>query len=58
MQFAVVRATVDDNRYRYSNAGQADILPPPYPVVYNIKSAKAYVDKLPWEAGAVGINMR
>ena len=57
-EFAVVRATVDDNRYRYSNAGQPDILPPPYPVVYNIKSAKAYVDKLPWEAGAVGINMQ
>jgi len=55
--YAVVTATVDDNRYRYSNAGQADILPPPYPVVYNITSAKAYVDKLPWEAGAVGINM-
>ena len=52
-----VTATVDDNRYRYSNAGQADILPPPYPVVYNIKSAKAYVDKLPWEAGAVGIDL-
>ena len=50
-----VSATVDDNRYRYSNAGQGDILPPPYPVVYNIKSAMAYVDKLPWEAGAVGI---
>ena len=50
-----VSATVDDNRYRYSNAGQGDILPPPYPVVYNIKSARAYVDKLPWEAGAVAI---
>jgi hypothetical protein len=50
-----VTATVDDNRYRYSNAGQADILPPPYPVVYNVKSAMAYIDKLPWEAGAVGI---
>lgn len=52
-----VTATVDDNRYRYSNAGQADILPPPYPVVYNIQSAKVYVDKLPWEAGAVGVDM-
>jgi carboxypeptidase T len=52
---ATVTATVDDNRYRYSNAGQGDILPPPYPVVYNIKSAMAYVDKLPWEAGAVGV---
>ena len=52
---ASVTATVDDNRYRYSNAGQGDILPPPYPVVYNIKSAMAYVDKLPWEAGAVGV---
>lgn len=50
-----VSATVDDNRYRYSNAGQATIKPPPYPVVYNIKSAMAYVDKLPWEAGAVGV---
>jgi hypothetical protein len=52
-----VTATVDDNRYRYSNAGQADILPPPYPVVYNIAEAKVYVDKLPWEAGAVGVPM-
>ena len=52
-----VTATVDDNRYRYSNAGQPDILPPPYPVVYNIKSAKVYVDKLPWEDGAVGTAM-
>jgi carboxypeptidase T len=52
-----VTATVDDNRYRYSNAGQADILPPPYPVVYNVKSALAYVDKLPWETGAVGVPM-
>ena len=52
-----VTATVDDNRYRYSNAGQPNILPPPYPVVYNIKSAKVYVDKLPWEAGAVGVPM-
>ena len=50
-----VSATVDDNRYRYSNAGQANILPPPYPVVYNIQSARAYVDKLPWETGAVAI---
>ncbi|HEY9239926.1 MAG TPA: M14 family zinc carboxypeptidase, partial [Burkholderiaceae bacterium] len=50
-----VTATVDDNRYRYSNAGQATILPPPYPVVYNVKSAMAYIDKLPWEAGAVGV---
>jgi len=49
-----VSATVDDNRYRYNNAGQTTILPPPYPVVYNIASAKAYIDKLPWEAGAVG----
>ena len=49
-----VTATVDDNRYRYSNAGQSTILPPPYPVVYNIASAKAYINKLPWEAGAVG----
>lgn len=54
-QGVAVSATVDDNRYRYSNAGQANILPPPYPVVYNIKSAMAYVDKLPWEEGAVGI---
>ncbi len=53
-----VTATVDDNRYRYSNAGQPDILPPPYPVVYNIKSAKVYVDKLPWEEGAVGTDMQ
>lgn len=52
-----VTATVDDNRYRYSNAGQATILPPPYPVVYNVKSAMVYVDKLPWEAGAVGVPM-
>lgn len=50
-----VSATVDDNRYRYSNAGQGDILPPPYPVVYNIRSAMAYIDKLPWEAGATGV---
>lgn len=50
-----VRATVDDNRYRYSNAGQASIRPPPYPVVYNVQSARAYVDKMPWEAGAVAI---
>ena len=56
-QKVTVTATVDDNRYRYSNAGQADILPPPYPVVYNIQSAKAYVDKMPWEAGAVGVDM-
>lgn len=52
-----VSATVDDNRYRYSNAGQSTIKPPPYPVVYNITGAKAYVDKLPWEAGAVGVEM-
>ncbi|RYX89715.1 MAG: hypothetical protein EOO28_32045 [Comamonadaceae bacterium] len=50
-----VMATVDDNRYRYSNAGQGDIKPPPYPVVYNIKSANAYIDKLPWEEGAQAI---
>ncbi|MDB5817178.1 MAG: hypothetical protein JWQ11_818 [Rhizobacter sp.] len=50
-----ITATVDDNRYRYSNAGQADILPPPYPVVYNVKSAMAYVDKMPWDEGAVGV---
>ncbi len=50
-----VTATVDDNRYRYSNAGQSTILPPPYPVVYNVKSAMAYIDKKPWEAGAVGV---
>ena len=56
-QKVTVTATVDDNRYRYSNAGQANILPPPYPVVYTIQSAKVYVDKLPWEAGAVGIDM-
>ena len=56
-QKVTVTATVDDNRYRYSNAGQAEILPPPYPVVFNIQSAKAYVDKLPWEAGAVGVDM-
>lgn len=48
-------ATVDDNRYRYSNAGQSTIKPPPYPVVYNIKSANAYIDKLPWEEGATAI---
>ncbi len=48
-------ATVDDNRYRYSNAGQGDIKPPPYPVVFNIKSANAYIDKLPWEEGAKAI---
>ena len=52
-----VTATVDDNRYRYSNAGQSTILPPPYPVVYTVTSAKVYVDKLPWEAGAVGADM-
>lgn len=52
-----VTATVDDNRYRYSNAGQSTIKPPPYPVVYNITGAKAYVDKLPWEAGAVGVDL-
>lgn len=44
-----VSALVDDNRYRYSNAGQANILPPPYPVVYNIKSATVYIDRMPWE---------
>lgn len=49
-----VSALVDDNRYRYSNAGQANILPPPYPVVYNIASAKVYIDKMPWDAGAEG----
>lgn len=47
-----VSALVDDNRYRYSNAGQANIKPPPYPVVYNIREAYAYVGKLPWEEGA------
>ena len=47
-----VSALVDDNRYRYSNAGQSTIKPPPYPVVYNIKEAYAYVGKLPWEPGA------
>jgi hypothetical protein len=52
-----VTATVDDNRYRYSNAGQSTIKPPPYPVVYNIQSAKAYIDKLPWEEGAHGIDL-
>jgi hypothetical protein len=49
-----VSALVDDNRYRYSNAGQASILPPPYPVVYNIRDAKVYIDQMPWEAGAQG----
>nr|WP_145545705.1 M14 family zinc carboxypeptidase [Variovorax boronicumulans] len=49
-----VSALVDDNRYRYSNAGQANILPPPYPVVYNIASAKVYIDQMPWDAGAEG----
>lgn len=49
-----ITATIDDNRYRYSNAGQASILPPPYPVVYDVTGAKAYVDQLPWEAGAQG----
>jgi MYXO-CTERM domain-containing protein len=49
-----VSALVDDNRYRYSNAGQASILPPPYPVVYNIRDAKVYIDQMPWEAGAEG----
>lgn len=48
-------ATIDDNRYRYSNAGQSTIKPPPYPVVFNIKSANAYIDKLPWEEGATPI---
>lgn len=48
-----VSALVDDNRYRYSNAGQANIKPPPYPVVYNIQKANVYIDTMPWEAGAV-----
>jgi hypothetical protein len=26
-------------------------------VVYNITGAKAYIDKLPWEAGAVGVDL-
>ena len=47
-----VSALVDDNRYRYSNAGQSTIKPPPYPVVYNISEAYAYIDKMPWEEGA------
>lgn len=49
-----VSALVDDNRYRYSNAGQSTILPPPYPVVYNIRDAKVYINQMPWEAGAEG----
>lgn len=47
-----VSALVDDNRYRYSNAGQGTIKPPPYPVVYNITEANVYIDQMPWEAGA------
>lgn len=53
-----VSALVDDNRYRYSNAGQANIKPPPYPVVYNIREAYAYVGKLPWEPGADAANVK
>ncbi len=52
---ALVTATVDDNRYLYSKPGQSDIPAPPVPVVKKIKTALAYVGKLPWEAGAVGI---
>lgn len=52
---AAVTATVDDNRYLYSKPGQADIPAPPIPVIKNVKTATAYIDKLPWEAGAVGI---
>ncbi len=52
---AQVTATVDDNRYLYSKPGQSDIPAPPVPVVKKIKTALAYVGKLPWEAGAVGI---
>jgi carboxypeptidase T len=52
---AAVTATVDDNRYLYSKPGQADIPAPPIPVIKNVKTAMAYIDKLPWEAGALGI---
>ncbi|WP_332291873.1 M14 family zinc carboxypeptidase [Aquincola agrisoli] len=52
-----VTATIDDNRYRYSNAGQSTIKPPPYPVVYNVTGAKAYINQLPWEPGAQGQDM-
>lgn len=52
---ATVTATVDDNRYLYSKPGQADIPAPPIPVIKSVKTAMAYIDKLPWEAGAVGI---
>jgi len=50
-----VTATVDDNRYLYSKPGQADIPAPPIPVIKSVKTAMAYIDKMPWEAGAVGI---
>lgn len=50
-----ITATVDDNRYLYAKPGQSDIPAPPVPVIKNIKAAMAYIDKLPWEAGAVGI---
>ncbi|WP_395028031.1 M14 family zinc carboxypeptidase [Comamonas odontotermitis] len=52
---AAITALVDDNRYRYSKPGQPDIPAPPEPVIKRITSAMAYVDKLPWEAGAKGI---
>jgi carboxypeptidase T len=52
---AAVTATVDDNRYLYSKPGQSDIPAPPVPVIKSVKTAMAYIDKLPWEAGAVGI---
>ncbi|KQP23077.1 M14 family zinc carboxypeptidase [Pseudorhodoferax sp. Leaf267] len=53
-----VSALVDDNRYRYSNAGQSTIKPPPYPVVYNVTEAYAYIGKLPWEAGAEAVRVK
>jgi carboxypeptidase T len=53
-----VSALVDDNRYRYSNAGQSTIKPPPYPVVYNITEAYAYINKMPWDAGADAVKVK
>lgn len=50
-----VTALLDDNRYLYSKPGQSDIPAPPLPVIKKIKTATAYIDKLPWEPGAVGI---
>lgn len=44
--YTTVTATIDDLRYNQSNGNQA---------TYTISAANAYVDRLPWEPGAIPI---